>query len=370
METALKEKVSPEKVREMVARGCTFQELVDTFENPREQRQKAKIHYGESNKTYNLLYNSFRTGKYTLVNFYDTKEEAVVDLAYQVALFAYSSLELADTNAPANKNTPVNENRKNMDTSYAVDIFKDGDVYKYSIRYNGQGRWNGEVDKENSPTNIISSIPDEFLSSDIEKNVITVGREKCLMCEEGNEVQALLYPNLYPDEKIYYEEKWGLPHKVCLDSYVKKLNDIKETALDTKDNNLLSIVEADILTLKNGPEIFEKGKRLDIGYDFEKYVYQVGKLTKEANESGVFPGKAFVVAAFDPKKKEFEQVYRLNVNCENEKVFTETAKFVSRNTDMRQPLGETMTDEFIEKIEKFAKKQEKAVGKKQPAKTL
>ena len=60
------------------------------------------------------------------------------------------------------------------------------------------------------------------------------------------------------------------------------------------------------------------------GDGFEKYVYQVGQLTKEANESGVFPGKAFVVAAFDPKKKEFGQVYRLNVNCENEKVFTET----------------------------------------------
>ena len=383
METALKEKVSPEKVREMVARGCTFQELKDTFHEPREYREiicysKKYVVFGYNYSGYSwdrsrpryfqvpllklahhdIEINNSLYGRRSLF-FYDTKEEAVVSLAYK-----------------HKTNVPVNEKEEN---AFAVNILKDGDIYKYSIEPYSSSKVKPDIANdryynETPSLNIISSIPDEFLSSssNIENKVVCVGR--CVLCKELSkrvyDDDKPFLPNYYADQKVYREEKWELPHKVCLDSYVEKINGIKETALDTKDNNLLSIVEADILTLKNGPEIFEKGRSFNIGYDFEKYVYQVGQLTKEADESGVFPGKAFVVTAFDPKKKEFEQVYRLNVNCENEKVFTETAKFVSRNTDMRQPLGETMTDEFIEKIEKFAKKQEKAVGKKQPAKTL
>ena len=148
------------------------------------------------------------------------------------------------------------------------------------------------------------------------------------------------------EEEVFFEGELVSVHTSCAELY-------RDITLDSSVYENEAELEAAKINFECGTKIFGRYLSTDI---LNGTQYIVGKLDEEAEQEGNIMGGVFAVASLDHDKREYTQIYRLNINCDNDKLFTKVANFVYRNLDIHKQLEDIMTDKFIEKIEKYAEK--------------
>ena len=332
--------VSTEKVREMVARGCSFKELVDNFEEP------------EANDKYDKIIHSYLEGgeKDYTVTFYYSKEAAVIALAYEIAEEERDKYLLDERT-----------NEENI-CNFSLEIINGDNTRGYSIKV---------ASTDTLFSNCINSVT-QFLFSDIENeaniNILVPASDTCNICKFYRDKNKNDRYILDSKIKKYFKGEWCQVHFSCYLHEVK--NYYTYEALE-----VLTVAKCDaaILTLNFGPKIWKRRKV----FNKDTYLYTrvlndtqyfVGQLSEKAEKEAMQGkeldkylynehtgryernkcyGSFFAVASFDHNKKEYTRIYRFNINCKNEEVFTDTLNYVYEYLDIRKPLEAIITPEFI-----------------------
>ena len=170
--------------------------------------------------------------------------------------------------------------------------------------------------------------------------------EKCPLC--------LFYVNEATDvtdaskEKVYFEGDWVYVHTSCAETYRDITLDASSWQFEDAE------LEAAKINFECGTQIFDRCLETNI---LNGRQYIVGKLSKKAASEGNSFG-VFAVASLNYDTREYEEIYKLDINCNSDTVYKKTANFVLKHLDIHKQLHRIMSNKFIEEIEKFAEKQE------------
>ena len=329
------------KIHKMVKNGCTYRELVDTFEEPNLHDKYNKILM--SIKTQNL-YQEFN------VIFYYKKEVAIVALAYEIKKLKNNILF----------NTFVNKD--NQVTKFSVEIIDNGDTtYEYSISVTLKKDIKNKINTINNSSNITTSPTYLLTCAENEFNCIS----KCNICKNmeygiGIDTTDIL-PLDYTTKCLkYFKGEWCLIHSYCANEFECVIPfRQKDNSNSLCDDN--SLCNANLITFNCGPKIFKKPR------NFFEYTYLntkvlnniqffVGQLSKKAASKALDNyNKNFAIASFDHTKKEYTRIYLFDINCNNKKIFEEILNYVYFKLDIKKQIEEIITPEFIEEVISYGK---------------